>query len=208
VLRAILAWSHGDYVRATQTAAMIGQGLAIAFGIWGLFQMNPFVIFIALFVYLGAQEEAYAAQMRSVFRGLPVREAMLTRFRVLSPHDTLGKAVDELLAGSQQDFPVVDNGAVVGVLLRSKLFKALTEQGRDVPVSQAMQSGCAAVSDSDMLQTTFERMRSEQCPCLPVLRNGQLVGMVTLENVGELMFIRSALGVDGARGVVEDIYRG
>ena len=207
VLRALLAWRSGDYVSATQTAASVGQFMAILFGFVGLF-WNPFLVFIALFVYLGAQEEAYSAQVRAAFRGLPVRDAMMTRFRVLNPQDTLGRAVDELLAGSQQDFPIVDNGRVTGVLLRNQLMKGLTELGREASISDVLVNNCGTVSDSEMLQATFDRMRSDQCPTLPVTRNGELVGLVTLENVGELMLIQSALGQTKPRSAMENIFAG
>ena len=207
VLRALLAWWHGDFVRATQTAARVGQAMAVVFGFVGLASGQPFLLFIALFVYLGAQAESYSAQMRSVFKGLPVREAMQTRFRVLAPRDTLRVAIDELLAGSQQDFPVVDNGKVVGVLLRNDLIKALSDHGSEAPVGNFVHRQCGTVSDADMLQTTFERMRSEECPCLPVMRGNDLVGVITLENVGELMLIQSALNENRARGGFDNIYR-
>ncbi|MBX9701274.1 MAG: site-2 protease family protein, partial [Acetobacteraceae bacterium] len=53
VLRAFLAMRLG-HVRATQRAATIGQVVAFGFGILGLFGGNPLLVFIALFVYLGA----------------------------------------------------------------------------------------------------------------------------------------------------------
>ena len=192
VLRAILAHFSGDYVRATQAAASVGQLVAIGFGFIGLFGSNPFLIFIALFVYIGAQEEANLVQMRSLMKGLPVRAAMMTRFRSLSPDDTLSTATSELLAGAQQDFPVVNDGGVVGLLRRGDVISALASDGEG-RVGEVMKADCGTVEDTEMLVSTFQRMQQAGCSALPVTHDGQLVGLITLENVGELMMINSAL---------------
>jgi Zn-dependent protease len=192
VLRAVLAHFSGDYVRATQVAASIGQMLAIALGFSGLFTPNPFLIFIALFVYLGAQEEAHLVQMRSLMKGLPVRAAMMTRFRALSPDDSLAIATSELLASAQQDFPIVSDGQVVGLLRRNDVISALANNGGG-RVGDVMQTDCGSVDDTEMLTSTFQRMRESGLSALPVVHDGRLVGLITLENVGELMMINSAL---------------
>lgn len=199
VLRALLAQMTGDYTAATQAAASVGQMMAIFFGFMGLMSLNPFLLFIALFVFLGAAEEAHAAQLRSYFHGLPVRVAMMTRFRSLPPEATLAQAADELLAGSQQDFPVVEDGQVLGVLTRSDLVSAMAERGPEAPVREVMQTDCPTVNDGDMLQGTFERMQQNGCRLIPVLRDKRLVGVLSLENIGELVMLQSALRRGGQR---------
>ncbi len=206
VMRALLALRL-DYVRATQIAATVGQGMAILFGMAGLFSKNPMLMFIALFVFLGAQEEAHHVQLRSLLRGIPVRDAMMTRFTVLREDDSLAAAVRELLAGSQQDFPVVRDDQVVGVLPRQDLVRRLAQQGQQARVGDVMRKDCATAEDTEMLEGAFQRMRAANCPTLPVLRGGRLVGVVTLENVGELMMINSAYQSAVARGRVEDIFK-
>jgi Zn-dependent protease/predicted transcriptional regulator len=205
VLRALLA-RRLDYVRATQIAANVGQAVAILFGILGFFT-NWFLLFIALFVYVGAQQEAHMVQVRSLLRGVPVREAMVTRFRSLSLNDQLPAAVHELLASEQQDFPVLDENRVVGVLTRSDLVASLGEGKPNLRLADVMRHDCGTVQDGAMLEDTFQRMREAGCTAVPVTREGQLVGMVTLQNVGEWLMIHSALRQARARSEVEDIFR-
>lgn len=191
VLRALLATRLGRR-RATAIAANVGQGMAILFGVVGFFY-NPFLVFIAIFVYLGAQAEAGLVEMQSALGTLRVRDAMMTRFRTLSAQDSLGKAVDELLAGSQQDFPVIDNDEPVGILRRNDLVKALAQNRRDSAVSEFMCRDCGSVDDSDSLTRTVELMNQKGCGALPVMQAGRIVGLLTLENVSEMMMISTAL---------------
>jgi Zn-dependent protease len=104
VMRALLAMKL-EYSRATQIAASIGQGMAFLFGLVGIFG-NPFLLFIAFFVWIGAAQEANMTKVRYVFDGIQVRSAMITDFKTLHPDDTLSRVIELILAGSQQDFPV------------------------------------------------------------------------------------------------------
>src|SRR5690606_28712830 len=187
-----------DYAHATQIAANVGQGMAILFGIVGLVGFNPILLFIALFVYVGAQQEAQEAMMRAVTEGVPVRQAMMTRFSTLHPGDTLAHAMDVLLAGSAQGFPVVEDGRMDGILTRRNLVSGLSSKGRDARVREFMQPECFEVDERAMLQEALQRMSEMRCSTVPVVRNGEIVGLLTLENVGELMMITSALKQRGA----------
>jgi len=66
VLRALLAMRLA-YTRATRISANLGQGIALLFGIFGLFY-NPLLLFIAFFVWIGAAQEARMTQMKSAIR--------------------------------------------------------------------------------------------------------------------------------------------
>ena len=197
VLRALLAMKL-DYNRATQTAASVGQAMALFFGLLGLFS-NPILLFIALFVWMGAEQEAAMTQMRTALSGLPVSTAMLREFHTIQEEEPLGRAVDLVLAGSQQDFPVLRGDAVVGVLMRQHLFAALAKGGLDQPVSSAMVTDIQIADPGEMLEMAFRRLQECRCRVMPVVQAGQLVGLLTLENVGELMSVQSALGRSGAR---------
>lgn len=191
VLRALLA-TRLDYTRATQIAASVGQGMALLFGLFGMFY-NPFLVFIALFVWIGAAGEASMVRVAAALDGIPAARAMVTGFTVLRPDDPLGRAVDHTLAGWQQDFPVVDGDRVVGILTQADLLKGLAGKGRDAPVREVMQADFRTVEASEMMETVFERMQGCACHTLPVVDRGRLVGLVTTQNVGELIAIESAL---------------
>jgi Zn-dependent protease len=192
MLRAVLA-TRMSYTQATNIAAGIGQFMAITFAIGGLFFGQPMLLFIALFVYLGAEGESRMVQIRALLRDVPVRDAMMTRFRTLTVDDPLQRAADELLAGTQQDFPVMADGKFSGMLGRDALVRGLKESGPQANVGELMTPECRTVSERDLLERVMEQMREAGCSTLPVVRGEQLVGLVSLENVGELMMIRSAL---------------
>lgn len=195
VLRAILA-SRLDYVHATRIAANVGQGIAFLFGLLGLI-WNPILLFIALFVFVGAGQEAAAVQMRSAFEGVPVSDAMIRDFKTLRADEPLSRAVELLLAGHQHDFPVVGSGSgaqPVGVLTRSDLMAALAGGRQDRRVEEVARADCGVAHPRELLEAVFLRMQERSCPAVPVVdRDGTVVGMVTLENVGELAMVHAAL---------------
>ncbi len=191
VLRALLA-TRMEYTQATQHAAHVGQAMALLLGFFGLFY-DPFLIFVALFVWMGAEAEAGMVQMRISLGGIPVQRVMLTDYQTLKPDDTLDTAVQHILAGWQQDFPVVFGEHVLGVLTREDLLRALAQGGSSGLVRDAMQRDVHTVDSHDMLERAMAILRESGSRSLPVLHNGALVGLLTMENVGEFIMIQRAL---------------
>ncbi|WKZ40104.1 MAG: site-2 protease family protein [Anaerolineales bacterium] len=202
VLRALLAMRM-DYVRATQIAANVGQGMAFLFGFVGLFS-NPFLLFIAFFVWIGASQEASMVQMKNAISGIPVGRAMLTDYQFLSPRDPLSRMAQMILAGSQHDFPVIDDDErVVGVITRDDFLSALTQHGQNIAVSAVMKTNLPEVDSYEMVETALTRIQESGVPALPVTHGGRLVGIITSENITEYLMIRSALrsAASGITGV-------
>jgi len=198
VLRSLLAMRM-NYARATDIAAAIGKAMAVLFGFAGLFG-NPMLLLIALFVWIGATQEAAAVQMKSSFSGATVRDAMLTDFRVLAAQDSLADATKLLLAGSQTDFPVVEGGRVVGILDHGTLFQALRESGDLALVGDVMRSEFVKLRADQSLDEALAEVRAEGGLTMAVTENGQFIGLLTPENVGEFFMIRSALQSRGDAG--------
>jgi Zn-dependent protease/CBS domain-containing protein len=193
VLRALLATRMG-YVRATEIAAMIGQGVAFALGFIGLFY-NPMLIFIAIFVYLAAAGEAHMVAMREMSRGVPVSSAMMTHFATLAPEAPIEEAVQTLLRTNQSEFPVVNAaGKLVGLLGRSDLVRALKQRGPDARVDAAMTTTIPAISYRQRLEDAFRILQEKTAPAVAVVDSAErLVGLVTRETVGEMLMLFEAL---------------
>ena len=198
-LRAFLASRRG-YVSATQLAASVGQAMAFVFGLIGLLY-NPFLLFIALFVWIGAATEASSVQMRAAIAGIPVAHAMLGDFRTLARGDTLGRAVELTLRGSQKDFPVTENGHLVGMLSQERLIEGLTRVGTDGLVGPLAEREAVSVDSHEMLEGAMARLSEGRWRTVPVMHGDALVGLLTLDNVGELVQIQAALDVGRGSGL-------
>lgn len=194
MLRALLAMRSRDYAQATETAARVGRLFALAFGIIGLFVIgNPFLVLIALFVWLGAAGEAAAVQTSAMLDGVPLQRLMITDVRTVEPRDPLSRAVQLILEGFQQDFPVIEGGTVRGMLTRSALLKALAERGDRASVGDVMDREFQQASPDEPADEVLARLRSCGCHSMPVVDNGQLLGVLTMDNVGEYVMVQAAL---------------
>ena len=191
VLRAILV-RHMSEERATRMAAGAGQGLAILMGLGGLLGGNFILIFVALFVYLGASQEGAAARGRLFTAGHSVRAAMITDFRTLGHGDTIRDAGNLLLATSQHDFPVMHGGAVVGLLTRAALVRAMLQQGPESYVAGAMDREFTRVGPDLPLGDALPLISAPGACALVMDDGGNLLGLLTSENLSEFILLREA----------------
>jgi stage IV sporulation protein FB len=192
VLRALLGYRLG-HRRATEIAAAIGQALAFGFGFLGLINGAPLLVFVALFVWLGAGAESQAVALRDLARGMIAADAMITRFEALPVSAPIAAAVELLLRSAQTDFPVLDGGGKLrGILTRSDLIRALQAAGPDSPVLDAMRRDVPTVPHRAPLEQAMLAMQAASGPVGVVDGSGRLVGLLTQENLGEMLMIEAA----------------
>jgi predicted transcriptional regulator len=55
-----------------------------------------------------------------------------------------------------------------------------------------MKRDCATTERTEMLETVLARVQGGSCHTVPVVEGGVLVGLVTMDNVGEFLMIHAA----------------
>jgi Zn-dependent protease/CBS domain-containing protein len=203
-LRALLALRLSD-VRATRIAAGIGQAMAIVFGIIGLFG-SPILVFIALFLWMGATGEGRLAEAKLLAHGIPVSAAMVRDFEAVGPEQPVSAPLQRVLESAQHDFPVVEHeGRVVGMLGREAMLKALAAHGPDVPIGEVMSPMSTVLHPNDNLEDAFMKVMRNGDALAVVDSRGGLVGVLTRDSVADFFMIRQALDKNPDRNrVIED----
>ncbi|MBE9471008.1 MAG: site-2 protease family protein [Chloroflexi bacterium] len=184
VLRAFLAMRM-DYARATAIAVRIGQGLAVLLGLWGFMGGGFTLIFIAIFIYLGAGEEGRTVEVKSVLEDMQVRQAMSHPVQTLTPTDTMAKVVELILQGLQADFPVLENDRLVGMLTEGDVLSALHKQGADTLVGQMMRRQFPIARPGETLVEVQGQMSAARLRSVPVVERDRVVGLLTAQDINE-----------------------
>ena len=181
VLRGLLAIRLGP-VRATDISSGVGQFFGIVF------------ILIGLFILLGAGGESQMVRQREMMRGLNVSDVMGTKPRTetVTPYHNFGQVLDSVLHGYQEDFPVVDEGGnIVGIVTRNEILAAAHSPDRYASVRDLMKTDVPTISpDADLFKDGYRILQESGLRALPVAKNGELVGMLTVDDVGQASLLR------------------
>jgi len=209
VLRALLA-TRMNYPQATRIAASVGQGLALVLAFLGLASIvfgrlgplsNPFLLLIALFVWMAAGQEAEMVRMKSALSDVPVGRLMITDFRSISPSEPLARVADYLLSGWQRDFPVVENGRFLGILTHGALVDGLAQLGEHALVSEVALRVFPLVDPAEPAERALLKLRTGENGILLAATDGRLLGIVTSDKISEYMLIRAALNRTAETGL-------
>lgn len=189
VLRAALSFNYPRH-KATKIASSLGQLLAIGFVFLGFF-VNPFLIFIGLFIFLGAQSEASYTQAQFFLKGNYVKNIAMQQFGSLRAEDSVQQAVDLLLNSQDKNFLIFRGEVPVGTLSRDEIIQALSHQKAERPIEEVMNRELLLLQADMPLEEAFTQMQQYK-NLAPIYHNDQLIGALDLENILEFIMVQSA----------------
>ena len=187
ILRAILSFKLERHV-ATKIAARIGQLLAMAFIIFGFFT-SPFLIFIGIFVIIGAQIEADYTESKFMLKGYKVQDVVMRQYQTVDANEKIKTAVELLLNSQNKNFLMTENNVAVGTLNRDQIIMALSKKGDDEFIYNVMDRNLIFLDSNSLLENVFELIQQNKSTLMLVIENNELIGTLDIENLLEFILI-------------------
>lgn len=184
VLRAVLAMFM-NYQRATRIAAAVGQALAIAMGVWGVFTGNFLLVMVAVFIFFGAGQERVEGQARTVLTTLRVGDAYNKHALTLQIGDLVSKVVDYILTSYQPDFAVMQGNTPIGIVTRDDVLRALATNTQDIYATMIMHRDVVRVDHNAPLDEVRQRMAENNTRVVAVYDGETYLGLVSIEDISE-----------------------
>ena len=190
VLRAWLA-RRMPLSRATRIAADVGKVFAVLFGLIGLLFLNPILIIIAFFIYIGASQEATFLRYNILLQDVTVADAMSSPVVTVEPTTPLSRLVEMMYETKHLGFPVVERGALVGIVALADIHKISPIDREAMQVRDVMTRNPTTLPPSAPLLDALRVITGKDIGRIPVVADGgALVGIVTRTDVLRVMELR------------------
>jgi Zn-dependent protease/CBS domain-containing protein len=191
VLRAVLAKRIG-FARATTVAVQVGKAIAFAMGVAGLLLLNPWLIFIALFIYIGAGEEERGTKVMQAMEGLTVGQIMTSEVSTVSPEVTARDLMEKMMKEKHLGYPVVKDGRVLGIVTLQDVQNIPAAEQSNMTVSMIMTSQVLTVSSATPAIEAVQIVSRNRIGRLLVIDDGRLVGIVSRSDLMRVLEVRAA----------------
>lgn len=180
ILRALLTRTF-HYLKATLLAVRISKGFAIVLALIGIFSIKILYIGLAVFIYLGAINEARQTLLEDAFQGVTICESMtpITEMTTATPQTSLGGLLEEMDRDDQDSYPVMKNGNLLGIVTIEHIVP-LREQRLDARVSQVMNADPDTIPIDNTTVAAFRTLYRNDAKQLPVVDdNDEIVGVLS-----------------------------
>jgi Zn-dependent protease/CBS domain-containing protein len=203
VLRSILWWITGNADRATRIAASIGQVVGWLFIIYGIFRLFTgegigaiWLAIIGWFLIQAAGTSLAVRQTESALAGLKVSDAMSRNCGTIPSDISLQDFVDSyLLRTGERCFVVQDQGYLIGMITPHEVRQVPREDWTRTSVRAAMlpMSKMRTLAPDTPLFQALEDMTRQDINQMPVVSNGNLLGVLSRGNLLQIIRNRSEL---------------
>jgi len=189
VLRAWLA-KRMPLHRATKIAADVGKGFAIVFGIIGLVFFSPFLILIALFVYIGASSESAAVKYSYLLQDVTVGNMMSTPVTTVTPTIPVSQVISMMYASKHLGFPVVERGTLIGMITLADVNRMSSIDREAMQVRDIMTRDPIVLPPEAPVIDALRIMSARNIGRIPVVKDGQILGIVTRTDILKITELR------------------
>jgi len=204
VLRSILWWRRGDLRSATRTASTAGRVIGYLFifgGVWWIFTgywiNGLWIAFIGWFLENAAVGSYRQVAIQDILKGHRAWEVMTKDCPIVQPGVTIDQLIhDHILDSGRRCFPVVENSRLVGLITIHDIKKVPPESRAVKTVSEVMTpfEKLKWISPGDDLSDVLNTLTMENVNQLPVIADGNIIGMVARDNLLSFIRIRGELG--------------
>lgn len=191
ILRALLARVM-TLQKATRIAVGFGYLFIFLFVVWGIMNGSIWLLIIAFFVYVSATQEASHVEITETLKRLKVKDILSDGYLSVGTDTKLSKVLEMVFHSHQEDFPVMENGLLIGIVTRADIVSAIHQFGVEKIVRDIMIKNFPAASPSDSLTKIHKLMEGSGLRAIPIMEAGRLVGLITMEDLGKIYALMSA----------------
>ncbi|MCS7207335.1 MAG: site-2 protease family protein [Dehalococcoidia bacterium] len=207
VMRAILWAVTRSYQRATGIAAGVGQGIGVLFILGGIVQAlfvpaaflsGVWIALIGWFLQGAAASSYRQLRLREGLKGFTARDLMAPECPRVAPSTSVQAVVDEYLLGrGVRCLLVSDDQRTYGLVTVHQVRQVPRERWAYTPVREAMTplERVVTVSPQEDAYRVLEVLDEAGVNQVPVVQNGQVVGLISREQVIHFLRVREELGV-------------
>jgi CBS domain-containing protein len=124
---------------------------------------------------------------------VPVSEAMITDFRSVHPDEAIAGVLERFHHGSQEDFPVISEAGLEGILTRDRILASIHDKGLSVRVSDVMDRTFVSVDPDMPLDEVYKTLLASRKTAVAVVDKGEVTGMVCLDGISRYLMFKTAL---------------
>jgi len=204
VFRSVVWGITKNYSKSTRIASRVGQGIAyamMAFGLYTAFVLHSSVngvwfVFLGWFLLTAARQSYQQVEAQGALQGLRAVDVMTSDMPTVARDLSLDEYAREVSRTGRRAHLVVSDNKLVG-LMRVEVLQAVPrEEWPSTSVQAVMipREKLAWTAPEEPVLSVLERMRSANVDQLAVIREDNVVGLVTRDSILRVVQARTELG--------------